>query len=1019
MCTKEGFFSAMYMKVLWPKTVIQTIVSLLALLLLCEISAASQQLSLRHYDVSDGLAHGVVTSICQDNKGYLWISTFEGLSRFDGYRFVNYTTQDGLPNALINHVIQDRHGRIWLATNGDGVALLQDELHNSIFKPPATSTQKSKFISFRIADTPNANKVNRILIDSQDNLWCLTDFGIYCAKITQQSLDFRPVIASESFEAYAILEDSQGRLWFGLTGELIEINQGQIVRRIPNPEGDNIRLTDIIEDSPGRLLVSTIKGLFEFLTDSTAAKQEPWRKLPLILELPQYILTMRRDRTGSLWCGTTNGLLKYSNGKQSLFSLTEGQTLSRIRALVEDREGNLWAGSDGTGVYKLKGEAIVSYTQSEGVPFTTTLGVLEDEAGRIQVSLGNSLLDVVVIDGTKITLQRQPNIPPCAARIAFIHMNQKSWQVSILPATLFNQASPHMRLRNGQKLNVRDLLSAASNSTWVFVLEDTSGKLWIHKDFGKLHYADPSQPGKLNLENVPGTLFRDIRTLIDDGRGSIWIGGIESFGRLRQGQYSTFEPQEGLPENDVRALFIDSRGWLWIGTRNQGVSVTKDPGAEHLQFINYSAATNLSSNTVWTIAEDDYGKMYFGTGKGLDQFDLNTGQWRHYAAKDGLPGDRINQIYKDSHGLLWISTIGGVARFNPQAERASGVSAPIYLSHVQIAGEALTLPETGISTLEQGELSSERNNLLLEYVALSFQGENTLRYQYMLEGVDTDWSAPTDSRSVNYARLTPGAYRFLVRAIDKNGTTSPAPAILQFTILSPVWQRWWFLTMGALVCAAFAYALYRYRINQLLRLEHVRMRIATDLHDDIGSSLSQISILSEIAQVQIERRDEKVTEPLAVIAQTSRELIDSMSDIVWAINPKRDHLRDLVQRMRQFATDTLTALDIDFDFLAPDEEFKTRLGTDVRREIFLIFKEAIHNLTTHSHCSAATIEISLTGNWLLLKVSDNGSGFNATVESTGHGLFSMRQRAERIGGNLDVASVKGHGSTITLKAPVK
>jgi ligand-binding sensor domain-containing protein len=994
-------------------------VRVLALVLLCEIAALSQQLSLRQYDVSDGLAHGIVTSICQDSKGYLWLSTYEGLSRFDGYRFVNYTTRDGLPHALVNHVTQDRQGRIWLATNGGGVTRLQDASPEG--KPSGSSLTRNKFISFAVSDVPQANCVNRMLFDSQDNVWCLTDFGIYRAKITEQALNFEPIIVANSLDSSAVLEDSQGRLWFGLADELVEISRERVVQRIPNRESGGERLTAIIEESPGHLLVSTARKLFEFLPDSAAKGRGSWRKLPLVIEPPQHIWTMLGDRAGSLWFGTTSGLLQYNNGKQTLYDTTKDLNIGGMRALAEDQDGNLWAGTDGIGVYKLRGDVIVSYTRAEGLPFATALGVCEDGEGRIQVSIDSSILDVVVIDGAKITLKRQPKNPSLFLRITFSQMNQmKRWQVNLLPARWFNSANPVMKLRNGRQINARAFLSAIPTIGYGgHLLEDATGMLWFHKDDGKLYRADPSQPGKLLFEIFPVDFPTGIRAMLDDGKGSIWLGGVEKLYRLRQGQMNIVEPGEGLPETDVRSLFIDSRGWLWIGNRYQGVSVTKEPGAERPHFINYSTHTNLSSNTVWAITEDDFGKMYFGTGKGLDQFDPNTGQWRHYGVKDGLPGGRINHLYKDSKGFIWVSAVSGVARFNPRPERANGSSAPIYLSRVQIAGEDLSLPETGVSSLEPGELSSERNNLSFEYVALSFQGEDALRYQYMLEGVDRDWSAPTDSRSVNYARLAPGVYRFLVRAIDKDGTASPRPAVLQFKILSPVWQRWWFLTLAVLACGAFAYMLYRYRVKQLLRLERVRMRIATDLHDDIGSSLSQISILSEVARAQIERRDTKATEPLAVIAQTSRELIESMSDIVWAINPKRDHLRDLVQRMRQFATDTLTALDIDFDFRAPDEDFKTRLGTDVRREVFLIFKEAIHNLTLHSQCYRATIEIGLTDNWLWLKVSDDGCGFDAKAESTGHGLFSMRQRAERIGGILEITSTPGLGSIIILEAPVK
>lgn len=293
-----------------------------------------------------------------------------------------------------------------------------------------------------------------------------------------------------------------------------------------------------------------------------------------------------------------------------------------------------------------------------------------------------------------------------------------------------------------------------------------------------------------------------------------------------------------------------------------------------------------------------------------------------------------------------------------------------------------------------------------------------MRYQYKLEGVDTDWSAPTETRSINYAHLAPVSYQFLVRAINREGIVSPEAASFQFRILSPIWQRWWFLTIAALLFALLIFAVHRQQVARSIELERVRTRIATDLHDDIGANLSLIAMLSEVARGQLSREDQRLKEWFSTIATTSRDTVDSMSDIVWAVNPKRDHLSDLTRRMRRFADDILAARNIELSFRAPDDNLDLKIGADLRREIFLIFKETINNVARHSHCTSAEVEMEIASGNLILRVRDNGRGLNTPAAADGTGLASLSGRAEKLGGTFEIASANGAGLTATLNLPL-
>jgi two-component sensor histidine kinase len=322
------------------------------------------------------------------------------------------------------------------------------------------------------------------------------------------------------------------------------------------------------------------------------------------------------------------------------------------------------------------------------------------------------------------------------------------------------------------------------------------------------------------------------------------------------------------------------------------------------------------------------------------------------------------------------------------------------------------------------DLAPGQNQLQIDFIGLSFAPGEVLRYQYMLEGADPDWSAPTQQRSVTY-RLAPGRYKFLARAINSDGVVSSDPAVIKFRILPPLWARWWFLVLVAIGLMLILYRFYRYRVARLLELERVRTRIATDLHDDIGSSLSRMAILSEVAKRRMEGAEQESVSILSEIADSARGVVDSMSDIVWAIDPRRDDLRNVVFRIRQFASDVLGANRIAWSFQAPAEFDKIKLNPQQRRHIFLIFKEAINNSARHADCSSVWLSLAIVHNQIVGEVRDDGRGLAVTSDPPvfegrgGQGLENMRSRAAQLGGQLIIDSAPGGGTCIRVEVPLK
>jgi len=263
----------------------------------------------------------------------------------------------------------------------------------------------------------------------------------------------------------------------------------------------------------------------------------------------------------------------------------------------------------------------------------------------------------------------------------------------------------------------------------------------------------------------------------------------------------------------------------------------------------------------------------------------------------------------------------------------------------------------------------------------------------------------------------------MARAINQEGTMSPEPALFRFRILPPLWQRWWFLALAATLTALAGYAFYRYRTARLVELERVRTRIATDLHDDIGASLSRVAILSEVVKRQIGAptgSGEQSILLLTEIADSARGLVESMREIIWAIDPRRDDLSDFVYRVRQFASDMLDAKGINWDFQVAPESEKIKLDPEQRRHLLLIFKEAIHNVVRHADCQNAWLSLAIAHGQLCGVIRDDGRSFlPAEGSPNGHGLENMRNRAAQLGGAIDIVSAPGAGSSITLMIPLK
>jgi signal transduction histidine kinase len=400
----------------------------------------------------------------------------------------------------------------------------------------------------------------------------------------------------------------------------------------------------------------------------------------------------------------------------------------------------------------------------------------------------------------------------------------------------------------------------------------------------------------------------------------------------------------------------------------------------------------------------------------VDRLDPKIGHIRHFSNANGLAHGVLRSAVRDHSGSLWFATTQGLSRLIPPEDRPP-VRPRVFITDLRIGGGPYPISQTGETRLSRLELKPSQNQLQVDFVGLDYEPGEVLRYSYKLEGADSDWNPPRAQHAVNYAALSGGKYRFLVKAVTSEGVESATPAEIDFTVLPPVWRRWWFLTLALAVAIALVFAAHRYRVTQMVNLERMRTTIATDLHDDIGASLSQIAILSEVARVG------RPSEPLERVATLARELVDSMSDIVWSIRSEPHGMDSLIRRMREFALDLLATQGIDFELKTPLTGDNVHLSLEARRQLFLMFKECIHNVARHSGCTAVKAELKVVDREISLTVADNGSGSNPAARppgwTGGNGIPGMRRRAQSLGGSMQFVSKPGQGCTVDIHIPAR
>jgi signal transduction histidine kinase len=418
----------------------------------------------------------------------------------------------------------------------------------------------------------------------------------------------------------------------------------------------------------------------------------------------------------------------------------------------------------------------------------------------------------------------------------------------------------------------------------------------------------------------------------------------------------------------------------------------------------------LPGSAAYSVAEDGRGRLWIGTNRGLARFTPPDGPFRAYDLADGIGTVEFNRHahFRDADGTLYFGGVDGLTVFHPEAIRNNPYVPPVVLTRVETAGRAGTAAYTPAG-LDGLTLTHRQTAVTFEFAALNFTDPDKNRYAYRLEGFDARWVQAGTQRVARYTSLPPGRYTFRVRGANNDGVWNTRGAALAVTVLPPFWQTWPFRALLAAAALALLTAAYRARVRRLLELERLRLRIAGDLHDDLSSDLSGIALVADLL-----RRREGMPEAdrlqLAEVRDTALRKVDALRDIVWTINPEHDTLEATVRRMRQVAATLLAGLEVTFEVDVPDAG--QAVAMTFRRDVLLIFKEALHNVARHAGAAHVAIRLRQRDGRLDLSVEDDGRGFDPQAAADGHGLRNMRVRAERAGATLDVRSRPGGGTRI-------
>ena len=777
---------------------------ILLFFLIMALPSTAQTFNFRNYSLDDGLSQSEITCMFEDSRGYLWIGTSGGgVNRFDGKEFKIYEEKDGLCGQIISAISEDVNHNIWIGNVSGRLCVFNGQTFENINK---------KDVSFK------ANgRVNFITVDDDNNMIVSKNNELF---LYNHDHFEKLVLKEDTISKYTVncfKRDSRNILWIGTTKGLMVLKNKVLLRIKDTDDIDNANITSVTEDVNGDLCV--VKDNADFykikITGPSHYQVKATKFNPFSLPPETFVNDILFDRFDQLWIATANkGVFKYANNVLQRFDQNNGLSVDVIKCIYEDRSGTLWLGSFGGGLLKFANQAFTYFDNLTGLREKDIFGIKQDTKGNIWI--GTSLHGVYKYDGKNVTSYvNAAGIENLEVRCFFEDSKGNVWLGSNKGVFIYDGSTFHFYNKSQNCKNIRA------------IFQDKSGNIWIGTRGSGVFIDNGKELKQLNDKNGPDN---NVYAFVQDKSGQIWMGTGGGIYVYNDGRIIKHLIDTG--NGYVSSLVIDKFGSIWAGTDN-GVGVYSGNKFKYITVDN-----GLASGTVYLMNSDKYGNIWVGTNKGLDKITLDKGgeieSIRNYNKNEGFKGIECNSRATciDNKGCLWFGTIKGAIKYDPIEEFFHEPEIPqVYLINVKLFYESVDWKKYSDSILHwynlpyNAVLPYDKNHLTFNFSAFSKAFPENIKYSFILEGFDKEWSPIAEINSITYSNLPPGKYDFLVKAINKSGVSSKMSDKFEFTITKPFWITWWFIAFCLTGLVAFIYFYNEFRKRRYIlfqkRLEKI------------------------------------------------------------------------------------------------------------------------------------------------------------------------------------------------------
>ena len=938
----------------------------------------------RTWQTSEGLPEQIVQAFAQTKDHYLWIGTSGGLLRFDGAQFVTYSRENvpAFTDDNIFCLMVAADDSLWIGSEGGGLLRYQ---HGTIR-------------SFSGADGLTNSFVRVVYQDSKGQIWVGTDGGLLRVRNDRlERVDNTSTVPG--LTVHAIFEDSRGALWVG-GSRLLRLNGGTAVEYHLEGGYSQNSVKSITETRDGTVWVGTISGLQKM---SGINRAKVFAKVD---EVRGTVRFLHETSDGTLWAGTiANGVYTFRDGRFTNMSVHDGLPSNTALNLFEDAERNIWIGTQ-SGMLRLSKTAVNTVSLPDAG---------EADAGTI---FADSKDDLWVASAHLFRLHNgkatRIEIPGLAARIRNVFRDSGGglW--------IGTEGRGAIRIQGNQKDHYTTQTGLVSNFVRVFA-QGRDGSVWIGTDGGVTRWL----PGKVKNYNMEdGLCYFSIRALLQDRSGDIWIGTEHGVSRLHDGAFQRDAATDALKEEKIWAIHEDSDGGLWFGTRTGGLYRWRSG-----KLTRFTAAQGLASNSIYEILEDKNSKFWLSGPNGISvvsrrELDGIADKGWHpitltlYGASNGLEKTQLYGGEKPagvltSHGEVWFPSNRGPVRI------AVNQTAPAEVPPVVI--DRLVIDGVQTPSSAQISIGPDNVNLEIHYSIVLLRSQERVRFRYKLEGFDSSWVDASSRRVAYYTNLPPGKYRFRVAAFEMNTPAEVAETSISIAKKPHFYRTGWFLSLCVLLLAAAVWAVYQVRVSQLrARFGAVlkeRARLAREMHDTLIQGCTSTSALLEAYSSMVTKRDSG-GELLDIARTQLRSTINEAREAVWDLRHQTTTLTSIVPLLESIAAQVEHDYGVQVTCSPLGQAFDLEQST--ANELLMIVREALYNAVRHGSPTRVQISCSFDHGKVSITVQDDGAGFDPDGEDAKtenhYGVIGMRERAQRIDGQLEICSRLGEGTKVTIKA---